>query len=253
MFSEQMILDLLFSEKKISKEIFENAQIKYLNLYVVFEGIFKIEKSLCDYYIVIELSLGNFGQNFTKNFLEICNIYPSQQVSYNEYYINTNKVQENIDIKHMTTSKQNTPIKEMDHWLNNNQANAIFGAESDEKNDESLSNPNLIIPISKMSECRSELLSRKSNNRSLSLNIKSKDNILSINNFSNINNLGLKEEMNNNKTISNKSKSKAYTRIIRHKDLFQMTHTLTRKNVVQKQTYLNKKKKRTNENEDINK
>lgn len=72
MFSEQIFLDLIFNKKKISTEIFENAQIMYLNLYVVFDATFTIKKSICNYYIAIELILGNSSQNFTENFLEIC-------------------------------------------------------------------------------------------------------------------------------------------------------------------------------------
>lgn len=106
-----------------------------------------------------------------------------------------------------------------DNWLNDNQEKMIIEAQSDEEdNEEQIKNLNIIIPISKTSDYGSQVTSRRSFNRSISFSIKQEDNITFINNFTNINNLYLREELNNNKTISSRSKSRAYTQIIRKKE-----------------------------------
>jgi hypothetical protein len=67
MFSKEKI----FLNEKITKETFEKAHIKYLNLNMTFHCKFQIKKNLFDYFVFIELTIKNFAQNFGNDFLEI--------------------------------------------------------------------------------------------------------------------------------------------------------------------------------------
>lgn len=141
----------------------------------------------------------------------------------------------------------------MDKWLNDNQEKTIIEVQSDEEdNEELINNLNIIIPISNTSDYGSQLTSRRSFNRSISFSIKPEDNMNFINNFTNINNLYLREELNTNKTISSKSKSRAYTQIIRKKErnIFQTSTPIGKSVDDDKQTYLKKKKKKDLEEEE---